>query len=343
MTTNRQWLLHRRPDGEPVATDFAYREVALPTLLAPGEVMLKTVLMHLAPTMRNWMYEHSEADLQNPMYLQMSLGEPVLCPVISRVAASSDPTYPVGSHWFHFGGWQDWSIVNPSANPTSMALLPEGIDLRRAMGVLGANGLAAYFGMEKIGRPKQGEVVVVSSAAGSTGSIAAQIAKIHGCKVIGIAGGRTKCDWLRDVVRLDGVVDYKAEPVRERIAELAPEGVDVFFDNVGGETLAALIENMAPHGRIALCGQISTYNGDGRSAVSMNMMRMVYWQIRMEGFLMTQWWDEIDAGRAVLAQWLAEGRIVHREDVRRGFRGIPDTFVELFQGTNEGALMVELA
>jgi NADPH-dependent curcumin reductase CurA len=341
MLKNRQWLLRERPDGALRDEHLQYHVADMAETLRPGEILLRTLLLHFAPTIRNWMNDRSEAEKRNTLYPYMVLGQPVLGPTISQIAASENPNYPPGTVLFNVSGWQDYAIINPDAGHP-VAVIPPEVDLAQSLSVLGPNGLAAYFGLEKIGKPVAGETVVVSGAAGSTGSVAAQIAKLKGCHVIGIAGGPEKCRWLTETLGLDAAIDYKSESVQERLAVLAPDGVDVFFDNVGGDTLSAVVETIAVHGRIALCGQIATYNEGGRTAAPLNVMRLVYWRARIEGFIMSDWWAEIPAARAQLMQWIAEGKLQHREDIRDGFENIPAVFNELFAGTNAGTLLLRL-
>jgi NADPH-dependent curcumin reductase CurA len=207
------------------------------------------------------------------------------------------------------------------------------------MGAYGLNARTAYFGLFKVGRPKPGEALVVSGAAGSTGSVAAQIGKIMGCRVIGIAGGPDKCHWLTQVCGLDAAIDYRQGRVQERLAELCPDGIDIFYDNVGGDILQAAVENMARFGRIVLCGQIANYTKGGPAPGPSNMMRIIYGGITMQGFLQSHYADEAAAAIAQLRQWVAAGKIAHREDVRTGFMNIPEIFATLFAGRNQGTLL----
>jgi NADPH-dependent curcumin reductase CurA len=339
---NRQWILLRRPANALAVHDLVLRQGALPELLGPRQILFKTLYLHLAPTIRNWMNPRRDND-ENRLYPDMPLGSPVKGPAISQVIRSTHPDYPVGSCWFNIMGWQEYAVLSPDEPGHPLGRIADAADLAQSLSVLGPNGLAAYFGMTKIARIQPGETVVVSGAAGSTGSVAAQIAKIIGCRVIGIAGGASKCAWLKDTLGLDAAIDYKSQSIEGRLAEIAPDGVNAFFDNVGADTLSAVIENMAVRGRIALCGQIATYNDGGRTSAPLNVMRLVYWRVRIEGFIMSDWWDEIDGARAQLAQWVAQGKIRHREDIREGFETIPAVFNELFSGTNQGTLLVKLA
>ncbi|MDB6001725.1 MAG: NADP-dependent oxidoreductase, partial [Rhizobacter sp.] len=278
-TVNRQWLLRRRPQGPATVADFEYRETQVPGAhdLAPGELLLRNRAFLCAPTMRNWMEPPG-----NSLYPSLPIGEPVMAPAGCEVVASARAGVAVGSLVTSFTSWQDFTRVGAGHAVTPV---PAGLSLTEAMGVLGLNTLTAYFGLLRVGRPAAGETLVVSGAAGSTGAIAAQIGKLKGCRVIGIAGGASKCAWLTDELGLDGAVDYKAGNVEGQLRALCPQGVDVFFDNVGGEILQAAVEVMARKGRIVLCGQIATYNNGGPAPGPRNMMRLVYGSITMQGFL----------------------------------------------------------
>jgi NADPH-dependent curcumin reductase CurA len=329
---NRQWLLRRRPEGVATQDDFEYRELPLSSAaLAPGELLLRNHVFLCAPTMRNWM-----APPSNSLYPSLPLGEPVMAPAACEVVASARDGVPVGTRVTSFTGWQDYQRVGAEHPVTP---IQDRFDDIEAMGLYGLNTLTGYFGLRKVGRPRPGETLVVSGAAGSTGSIAAQVGKILGCRVIGIAGGAEKCGWLVHDCGLDAAIDYKHESVAARLDALCPQGIDIFYDNVGGEILQAAVDRMAKFGRIVLCGQIATYNDDGPAPGPRNMMRMVYGSITMQGFLMGDYAAETESALTQLAQWVGEGRIVHRTDVRVGFSQIPDTFQALFDGRNLGTLL----
>ena len=209
-----------------------------------------------------------------------------------------------------------------------------------ALGAYSPNSLTAYFGLTDVGRPLAGETVLVSGAAGSVGSIVCQIARILGCRVIGIAGGKSKCRWLRDGVRGRRGDRLSRGRVAARLGELAPQGIDLFFDNVGGEMLQAAVDHMARHGRIVLCGQISAYDRAGGAPGPRDMMKLVYGSIRMEGFVVGDYVDRAEEARTALAGWIAEGRLTVRVDLRHGFEQLPLAFTDLFRGANEGTLLV---
>ena len=334
---NRQWLLARRPSGTCVAEDFLYREerFSLPAL-GEGEILIQNMAFLCAPTIRNWM-----DDASGNFMPSILLGEPVRGPCAARVIASANPDFPAGSRVCTIGNWQDYDIVSPAR--ALIRLIPDGFTFIEALGPIGMNALTAYFGLLEIGKPKSGETVLVSGAAGSVGTVATQIAKILGCRVIGIAGGIAKCDWLVEHGCVDHIIDYKAEDVAARVAALSPAGVDVYFDNIGGATLQAAINNMARGGRVILCGQISGYNDGAAENQIGNLMRLVYGSIRMEGFLASNYTAQFPQAMSRLAGWIREGRLHHREDIRVGMELLPLSLNALFDGSNEGTLIVQIA
>ncbi len=334
--TNRQWILARRPQGQCVAEDFLFREDAFEApALADGEILVRNMAFLCAPTIRNWM----DAPGKN-LIPSIPLGEPVRGPCAARVIASAHPEFPVGSRVSTTSPWQDYAVVSPAS--VLVRPIPDGCSFIDALGSLGLNALTAFFGLREVGQPKSGETLLVSGAAGSVGSSVAQIGRIMGCRVIGIAGGKEKCDWLRETGIVDHCIDYRAGDLAGHVAALCPDGIDVYFDNVGGETLQAAIDNMARHGRIVLCGQISGYNDGGSSSHIGNLMRLVYGSIRMEGFLASNYRDRFPEAMALLADWIGQGKLVHRVDLRTGMEGLPLTMNALFDGTNRGTLIVQV-
>ena len=333
---NRQWLLRQRPSGEVTQDDFEYRETEGPQrALEPGEIVLRNQVFLCAPTMRNWMDPPG-----NSLYPSIPLGQPVLAPCAGEVVASAHSDFAPGDRVTTLGSWQDYQIVNGTMR--TISAIPTGISTIDAMGRFGLNPLTGYFGMLRVGQPVAGETVVVSGAAGSTGSTAAQVARIAGCRVVGIAGGRDKCDWLVNDCKINAAINYKSENVEQRLAELCRGGIDIFYDNVGGEILQAAVENMALHGRIVLCGQIASYNDDRAPEGPRNMMRLIYGSVRMQGFLMGDYAAQVPAALAELDAWTKAGLIAYREDVRSGFDQIPATFGALFDGSNRGTLLASI-
>lgn len=333
---NRQWLLKRHPEGRVVPGDFEYRETDVPDgPLKDGEILIRNVVLLCAPTMRNWMDPPG-----NSGYPAVPLGAPMMAPCTARVVKSAHPDFPEGCRVATTGGWQDYQVIDPDVMMARR--LPDGISFVDGMGRYGLNPLTGYFGMLKVGHPEAGDTVLVSAAAGSTGSVAAQVARIRGCRVIGIAGGAEKCAWLTGECRLADAIDYKSEDVAARVAELCPDGIDVFYDNVGGEQLQVAVDNMKRFGRIVLCGQIASYNAGEQPEGPRNMMRLIYSSITMQGFLGRDYAAEFPQAIEQLKAWTESGELVQREDVRDGFDKVPETYVALFDGANRGTLMATI-
>lgn len=333
---NRQWLLARRPHGNTQLADFEYREGSVPdpASLQPGELLLRNRVFLCAPTMRNLMDPPG-----NNYYPSLPIGTPMFAPAAGEVVASARADVPVGTRVTCNSSWQDFQLLGPD-HP--VVPIPDGLSFVEALGVFGLNARAAYFGLLKVGRPRAGETLVVSGAAGSTGSMAAQIGKIVGCRVVGIAGGSEKCSWLTEICGLDAAIDYRQGRVREELASLCPNGIDVFFDNVGGDILQAAVDNMARMGRIVLCGQIASYTDAEPAPGPSNMMRIIYGGITIQGFLQGNYADEAAAAITQLRDWEKEGRLIHREDMRTGFAQLPEVFGDLFSGRNQGTLLVSI-
>ncbi len=331
---NREWLLAARPQGNCAFGDFEYRELEfIEPELMPGHILVRNSVFLCAPTMRNWMDPPS-----NSLYPSIEIGSPTLATCAGRVLASADPRFPSGSRVTMIGHWQEFDVVNSKAWP--VRAVPDGQSLIDAMGPFGMNALTAYFGVTAVGRPTAGETMLVSGAAGSTGSVAAQIGKILGCRVIGVAGGQGKCSWLVDELGLDGAIDYHRGSLIEQVKAVCPEGVDIFYDNVGGDILQAAVESINKFGRIVLCGQIAGYTAGRPVDGPSNMMRLIYGSVTMQGFLLGDYEDQLPRARAELARWMAEGCMKHREDIRSGFENIPAVYAELFTGGNDGTLLI---
>ncbi|MFN7400479.1 MAG: NADP-dependent oxidoreductase [Sandaracinobacter sp.] len=330
---NRQWRLAQRPVGAATARDFELAEApATDGPLAAGEIEVQAGLFLCAPTMRNWMDPPG-----NSLYPSVPLGAAMYAPAGGRILRSAHPDWPVGADITWFGSWQERHRLLPDV--VQPARVPAGLSLLEAMGRFGLNPLTAYFGLLRIGEPKPGETLLVSGAAGSVGSVAVQIGKLKGCRVVAIAGGAEKCRWLTESCGADAVIDYKAESLGPALEAACPDGIDIFFDNVGGATLDAAVDRMNKFGRIVLCGQIAGYDGHGMRGPA-NMMRLIYGSVRMQGFLMGDYAAEVPAAIAELRGWMAEGRLAYRDDVRDGFERLPESFLSLFDGSNRGTLLV---
>ena len=335
MTVNRQWLLARRPTDKAVREDFEYRESEIPDAsnLAPGHVLIRNQLFLHAPTMRNWMDPAS-----NSFYPTVGIGNPMLATSAGVIVKSNNPRFAEGQRVTAITAWEDYTILNADVWPVRP--VADELSLVEAQGPVGMNALTAYMGVVHVGRPKPGDLAVVSGAAGSTGSIAGQILKILGCRTIGIAGSQDKCDRLVSELGFDVAINYKTQDVEKTLREIAPEGVNFFFDNVGGDMLQAVVENIAKFATIVRCGQIAGYNDGVPVPGQRNMMRLIYGSVRAEGFLLGDFEEQIPEGTRQILEWIRSGKMVHREDIRSGFDSLPDTFSDLFTGNNDGTLMV---
>ncbi len=332
---NRQWLLAKRPDGLVGPENFELREVPIPEP-GDGEVLLRNLMLSFDPTQRGWMEDR-------PSYIPpVAIGEVMRASGVGQVVASNHPDLAVGDLVQGLVGWQDYTLAVPAPG-LGFSKLPDGVTPRLALSVLGLTGITPYFGLLDLGKPEPGQTVLVSGAAGATGSVAAQIAKIEGCRVVGIAGGPDKCAWLRDRAKLDGTIDYKSEDVRARIGALCPDGVDVYFDNVGGPILEAALDHIAERARVVLCGGISGYNAKTPPPGPNNLMNLVIRRGRMEGFIVIDYVARFGEAIAKLLAWVNEGRIAHEEDVQQGLENAPETLRRLFEGKNLGKQLLEIA
>jgi NADPH-dependent curcumin reductase CurA len=332
---NRQWLLRARPVGRVKTSDFEWRESPVPEP-KDGEALVRVLYLSFDPAMRGWMEDR-------PSYVPpVQIGEVMRAGAVAQVVASKAPDFAVGDLVQGTFGWQDYALVRPGGLLPA-APLPKGLPPTWALGVCGITGLTAYFGLLDLGKPEPGQTVVVSGAAGATGSVAAQIARIQGCRAIGIAGGPDKCRWLVEQARLDAAIDYKSEDVAKRLRELCPKGIDVFFDNVGGEILDAALASLAQRARVVLCGGISAYNETAPPPGPRNLMNLVITRSRMEGFIVLDYLPRFAEGATRLAQWVASGQLAHAEDVQHGLENAPETFLRLFDGRNLGKQLLKLA
>jgi NADPH-dependent curcumin reductase CurA len=336
MNTNRQWVLAKRPFGEVDEGNFEYRETPIPEP-ADGQVLVRNLFLSFDPTQRGWMEDRES-------YMPpVGIGEPMRAGSVGQVVETRHPDYAVGDLVQTLGGWQDFLVADGSGGFIGLSRLPPGVTPQMALGVLGTTGQTAYFGLLDLGNPQPGETVLVSGAAGATGSVAGQIARIKGCRVVGIAGGPEKSAWLKEEARFDEVIDYKSEDVDQRIGELCPDKVDVYFDNVGGNILEAALNHINMKARVVLCGGISAYNATEPQPGPVNLMNLVIMRARMEGFIVIDYLDRFAEGAAALAGWLESGELVHRDDVQEGFENIPSTLNRLFTGKNIGKQLLKIA
>jgi len=330
---NRQWLLAARPKGMVKTSDFALREVPV-TPPGDDEILVRNLYLAFEPAMRGWMEDRAGYIPPVP------LGDVMRGMSVGQVVESNHPEYKAGQFVSGMLGWQEYAIAGRGA---MVSRLPQGATLTQPLSVLGITGITAYFGLLDLGKPQPGETVVVSGAAGATGSVAGQIAKLKGCRVVGIAGGAQKCRWLVEHAHFDAAIDYRNEDVGKRLRAVCPDGVDVFFDNVGGPVLDAVLEQIRLRARIVLCGAISGYNAEERPPGPRNYVNLVMQRGRMEGFIVIDYLPRAAEAIKDLAVWVRDGRIAYQEDIQQGFENAPRTFLRLFQSENVGKQLLKLA
>ena len=332
---NRQILLATRPVGMISESDFFHREVPIPTPKA-GEFLVRNIYLSLDPTIRGWM---NEADTYLPA---IQIGDVMRGSGVGVVIESHNPQYAVGDIVFGMIGWQDYFLGSASA-AMPMMVLPKGVALTAALSVLGITGMTAYFGLLDIGQPKAGETVVVSGAAGATGSVVGQIAKIKGCRVVGIAGSPDKCKWVTDDLGFDACLNYKTDHIAARLKQTCPKGIDVYFDNVGGDSLDAVLAQINLRARVVLCGAISMYNATDRPPGPKNYVSLIIHRARMEGFIITDFLPRFPEAFMQVSQWIGEGKIKYAVDVVKGLEHAPTAINRLFTGANTGKLLVQIS
>jgi NADPH-dependent curcumin reductase CurA len=332
LNVNRQWRLAARPRGLPVATDWEFREEAVPGH-GEGEFLVRVLGISLDPAMRGWMNAGRS-------YLPpVGVGEVMRALGAGVVVASKHPDFQAGDHVTGNFGVQDYSVSDGAfVDRIAVDVAP----LTMYLSVLGMPGLTAYFGLLDIGRPQPGETVVVSAAAGAVGMIVGQIAKIKGCRAVGIAGGAEKCRFIVEELGFDAAIDYKNDDLRAALREHCPDRVDVYFDNVGGDVLDAVLARLARHARVVICGSISQYNNEGPARWPANYMALLVDRARMEGFLVFDYAARYADAAAEMAGWIAEGRLRSLEDVVTGLEQFPETLLKLFRGENFGKLILAL-
>jgi len=315
-------------------SNFELQEAAVPQP-DEGEFLVRNLYLSLDPAMRAWM-----TDVRS--YVPpVQVGEVMRGGTVGRIVESRHPGFDQGELVLGAFGWQDYA-VSDGGGMMPVNKVPDGVPPTMPLGVLGLTSLTAYFGLKEIGQPKEGDTVVISGAAGATGSVAGQLAKHWGCRAIGIAGGSEKSEWLTKELGFDEAIDYKSEDVYKRLRELCPKGLDVFFDNVGGEILEAALGNLAMHARVILCGAISNYNAEA-PAGPRNSMNLLVRRSRMEGFVVFDYFPRTDEAMAELVPLVTSGKIRYREDVRDGLEAAPIALCDLYTGAHKGKLLVKIA
>ncbi|RVW02804.1 NADP-dependent oxidoreductase [Rhodococcus xishaensis] len=335
--TSTRVVLASRPHGEPTQDNFRTETIELPDL-ADGQVLLRTVYLSLDPYMRGRM---NDAKSYAP---PVEVGDVMVGGTVSQVVESRSLRIEPGAYVLGYTGWQSHAVADVNS---LRAVDPNRAPLSTALGVLGMPGFTAYAGLLKIGRPKPGETVVVAAAAGPVGSAVGQIAKIHGARAVGIAGGAEKCAYLRDELGFDAAIDHRAEDFADQLKAAVPDGIDVYFENVGGPVTAAVLPLLNFFARIPVCGLVSQYNlvsaPEGPDRLPAFMGLVLTKSLTVRGFIQSEFIQELSGDfERDASKWLAEGRLKHREDVVDGLEKAPDAFIGMLHGKNFGKLVVQV-
>ncbi|MEO0437919.1 MAG: NADP-dependent oxidoreductase [Pseudomonadota bacterium] len=335
MAVNRQFLLRRRPDGMPVPEDFELQTVDTPAL-SKGQFLVRNHYASLDPAMRGWMDESGNYMPPIP------LDDPVRATTIGIVEESRADGFTAGQWVMGLNGLEDYSLAVEGGFTQAIepSLVPS---VTNYLSLFGAVGMTAYFGFLDVCEPKEGNTVLVSGAAGAVGSLVGQLAKIHGCRAIGIAGGMQKCGKLTEKYGFDAAIDYKGkdtEALSNAIAAAAPEGIDVIFENVGGSVLDAGLMNLNDFARVGLCGLISEYNTERQGA--RNLWQLIVTRSQLRGLLVSDYIDRFAEGAVQMGTWAAEGKLVIEEHIDEGLENAFDSFMRLFAGTNEGKMILKI-
>ncbi len=331
--SHHAFRLAARPSGLPKRSDWTYSEEPVPEP-GDGELLVRVLYISLDPAMRGWMNEGKS-------YIPpVGIGEVMRAGAVGRVIASRHPGFAVGAYVSGGFGVQEYAV----SNGRGVTMVdPSAAPLPAYLGVLGLPGMTAYFGLLDIGQPREGETVVVSGAAGAVGSAVGQIARIKGCRVVGIAGGEEKCRYVVQELGFDAAIDYKAGDVRKALKKECTAGIDVYFDNVGGDILDAALAGLARGARVVICGAISQYNNTTPVKGPANYLSLLVNRASMTGMVVFDYADRYGEAGAALVGWMAEGRLRSREDIVEGLDTFPDTLLKLFSGEHSGKLVLKVA
>ncbi|MHB8540971.1 MAG: NADP-dependent oxidoreductase [Candidatus Acidiferrales bacterium] len=330
---NHKFELAARPVGMPKRSDWNYREEAMRDP-GDGELLVKILYISLDPAMRGWMNEGKS-------YIPpVAIGETMRALALGRILASKNANFAAGDHVYGPLGVQAFAITNGNG---IIKVDPRLAPLPAYLSVLGMPGMTAYFALLDIGRPQHGQTVVVSGAAGAVGSIAGQIAKIKGCRVVGIAGGARKCEYVVRELGFDAAIDYKSEHVAKSLQTHCPAGIDVYFDNVGGHILDAALAQLARGARVVICGAISQYNNTTPIKGPSNYLSLLINRASMTGFLVSDYSSRFAEAAREMAAWMAAGKLKSREDIVDGLDTFPETLLKLFKGENFGKLILKVS
>ena len=330
---NHKFELAARPVGMPKRTDWAYKEEPVREP-AEGELLVEILYISLDPAMRGWMNEGKS------YIAPVGIGEVMRAGALGRVIASKNPKFAIGDYVHGAFGVQEFAISNGNGITKVNA---GAIPLPVFLGTLGMPGMTAYFGLLDIGRPEPGQTIVVSGAAGAVGTVVGQIAKIKGCTVVGIAGGAEKCNYIVKDLGFDAAIDYKSEDVRKSLQKHCPKGIDVYFDNVGGEILDAVLTQLARGARVVICGAISQYCNTTPIKGPSNYLSLLVNRASMKGMVVFDYTDRYPEAAREMAGWMAAGKLKSREHIVEGLETFPDTLLKLFKGENTGKLILKVA
>jgi len=328
----KQWQLAKRPVGEPTRENWNLATVELPKV-EQGQIAVKIKYISLDPAMRGWMNDSKS-------YIEpVQINHVMRAGTVGEVIASESSNFAVGEYVYGHFGVQEYAVVSDKGvHKVDPHLAP----LERYLGVLGMPGMTAYFGLLKTGLPKEGETVVVSGAAGAVGTVVGQIAKLKGCRVVGIAGGKDKCDYLINELGFDAAVDYKCDTFRNDLKHACPQGIDVYFDNVGGDILDEVLTKINLRARIVICGAISQYNNTTPVKGPSNYLSLLVNRARMEGIVVFDNVNEYPIAAKDMATWIAQGKLKAKEHVVVGIDNFPETLLMLFNGDNFGKLVIKV-
>ena len=327
---NRQWTLTARPQGLPKRSDFTFAEQPVPQP-QDGQMVVRTHYISLDPAMRGWMND------ARSYIAPIKLGEVMRAGAVGEVVASKNPGFHEGDAVVGVFGMQDYAVSDGTGvNKVDTKLAP----LPLYLSALGMPGMTAYFGLLDVGTPQAGQTVVVSAASGAVGALVGQIARIKGCRVVGLAGGAEKCAYVRDTLGFDAVIDYKNEDVGAGLSKHCAKGIDVYFDNVGGSILDEAMARLARHARVVVCGAISQYNSSAVAGPKNYLMLLVQ-HARMEGFVVFDYAARYSEGMQAMAGWLKDGSLKSKEDIVDGLETFPETLLKLFSGENFGKLAIK--
>ena len=331
---NKKWILKERPMGLVKDSDFELISEELPKI-NEGEILIENIYLSFDPTQRSWLNDV-------PGYLPpVQIGEVVRSGGIGRIIDSKNPDYKNGDLTFGLVGWQTHCLTKPNAEDR-FRVVPDILPMPTMLNVMGSTGITAYYGLVELGKPKPGETVLVSGAAGATGSVVVQIAKLKGCHVIGIAGGKEKCDWLKRI-GVDDVIDYKNSDVQKELLKVAKNGIDIYFDNVGGKILETVLELINIKARVLLCGGISSgYDATRPADGPNNLFSLIIKRATMQGFLVLDYLPNSEKALEEIATWVLEGKLQHREDIQEGIENCPQTLNRLFTGENKGKQLLKI-